>query len=89
MAAITLKALDTAGYSCRVFGKMTAARRKRLPAKSFGLPERRAYPIVDPRHAINAKGRAKTQLNRGKLSKKDYQRIVRKANKVIKSCGGR
>jgi hypothetical protein len=37
-------------------------------------------------HASNAKARAKQALDRGNLSRKDYERIVRKANKVLAQC---
>jgi hypothetical protein len=71
---------------CRHVGPLDAAKKKKLPKSAFGIPEKRAYPMPDPKHAANAKGRAKAQLNKGKLSQKDYNRIVRKANRVIGAC---
>ncbi len=71
---------------CRHVGKLDAAKKKKLPKAAFGIPETRSYPMPDPKHAANAKGRAKAQLTKGKLSKKDYDRIVRKANRVIGAC---
>ena len=65
-------------------GKITAARRNRLPAQEFGLPGERAYPMPDRGHAINAKGRATQQLNAGHLTPGEHARIVSKANRVIK-----
>lgn len=76
------------GASCRRVGKLTAAKKKRLPSTAFGLPESRRYPMPDPQHAANAKGRAKAQLSRGTLSRADYNRIVRKANRILRACGG-
>jgi hypothetical protein len=40
--------------------------------------------MPDRKHAHNAKGRAKQQLKRGKLSRSAYEKIVAKANKVLK-----
>jgi hypothetical protein len=71
---------------CRHVGPLDAAKKKKLPNSAFGIPEKRAYPMPDPKHAANAKGRAKAQLTKGKLSQKDYNRIVRKANRVIGAC---
>jgi hypothetical protein len=72
--------------SCRRVGKLTAAKKKKLPNKAFGLPELRSYPMPDPSHARNAKARAKAQLKKKRLNKKDYDRIVRKADRVIGKC---
>ena len=46
--------------------KLTAKGRRRLKKSSFGLPGRRAYPMHDRAHAINAKGRARQMLNKGR-----------------------
>jgi hypothetical protein len=64
--------------------KLKAAKRKKLPKKSFGLPGKRAYPMPDRAHATNAKARAKQQLKKGKLSKSAYLKVVAKANRVLK-----
>lgn len=37
--------------------KLTAARRKKLPASSFGIPSKKAYPLDTP-------GRARSALSR-------------------------
>lgn len=76
------------GQTCSRYGKMTTRRRERLPDRAFGLPEQRKYPIPDPAHAKNAKSRAKAALNKRRLSRSDYERIVRKADRVIARCEG-
>lgn len=58
--------------------------RNALPASSFGLPKKRAYPMPDKSHAANAKARAKQQLDMGKLSNTEYRRIRAKADKKLK-----
>lgn len=63
--------------------KLTAKGRRRLKKSSFGLPGRRAYPMHDRAHAINAKARARQQLNKGRLSRSSYNRIVAKANRKL------
>ena len=79
---------------CRVFGKMTAAREHKLPNAAFGLvigtgkKRERKYPMPDPKHAVAAKGRAKTQLKRRTLTKTQYNAIVKKADRVLKACPG-
>lgn len=37
--------------------KLTYGQRKKLPASSFAIPEKRAYPINDIAHARNALAR--------------------------------
>jgi hypothetical protein len=39
--------------------------------------------MPDREHAINAKGRAKQQLKKGKLSRSAYEKIVAKANRIL------
>jgi hypothetical protein len=63
--------------------KLTTKGRKKLKKSSFGLPGKKKYPMPDKPHAANAKARAKQQLNKGKLSKSTYSKIVSKANKVL------
>ena len=63
--------------------KLTAAARKKLPAKSFGLPGSRSYPMPDRSHAANAKARASQQVSKGNLSKSAEKKIDAKANKVL------
>jgi len=64
--------------------RLTAARRKRLPKSSFGLPGSRKFPMHDRAHAANAKARAKQQLKKGRLSRSSYNRIVAKANRKLR-----
>lgn len=74
--------------------KLTAQQRAKLPSKDFGLPEkarsRKAkkesgnYPIPDKDHAISAKIRSREQREAGNLTKKEFERINRKADKVLK-----
>jgi hypothetical protein len=61
-----------------------AAKRKKLKKSQFGLPGKRKYPMPDKSHAVNAKARAKQQRKRGKLSKSAYEKVVAKANRVIR-----
>lgn len=63
--------------------ELTAAQRKKLPPSDFGEPGKRAYPMPDRSHAIDAKGRAKQMLKRGVISKAAYDKIVAKANKKL------
>lgn len=77
------------GSACRRVGKLTTDKRNKLPSTAFGIPENRSYPMPDPSHAKNAKARAKAALNKGKLSRRDFDRVVRKANRVIRACGGK
>jgi hypothetical protein len=62
---------------------LTAARRNKLPAKSFGEPGERKYPMPNRSHAANAKARAKQQLDKGNLSRGEYDKIVGKANRKL------
>jgi hypothetical protein len=74
--------------------KLTPQRRAKLPAKDFGLPEKARtaeakketgnYPMPDAGHAISAKRRSKKQLDDGNLTKDEFERINRKANRIIK-----
>ena len=76
-------------------GELTAKQRAKLPAKEFGLPEKARssdarkqtgnYPVPDKGHAISAKRLSRKQLNDGNLSKAEFERINRKADKVIKA----
>lgn len=69
-------------------------KRARVPEKEFGLPERAQspgakkesgnYPMPDRRHAANAKARAKQQLKKRNLTRAQYDRIVAKANRILK-----
>ena len=72
---------------------LSAKKREQLPAKDFGLPEKARtkdakkesgnYPMPDKAHARNAKSRAAQQQRAGNLSKKELERIDRKADKSL------
>ncbi len=62
-----------------------ALKRSKLKKSQFGLPGVRKYPMPDKKHAANAKGRAKQQLKKGKLSRGAFEKIVAKANRVLKA----
>lgn len=75
--------------------KLTAAQRKKLPPKEFGLPKKvgkggenkagkGAYPMPDKAHARNAKARAAQMVKKGKLSPSAKKTIDAKANKILK-----
>ena len=76
-------------------GELTEKQRARLPAKDFGLPEKARssdakketgnYPMPDKGHAISAKSRSRKQRKEGNLTKDEFERINRKADKVIKA----
>ena len=76
--------------------KLSETQRAKLPAKKFGLPEKARsadakketgnYPIPDKGHAVSAKGRARKQRKDGNLTKDEFERINRKADKVLKGA---
>jgi hypothetical protein len=63
--------------------KLTASKKKAEPAKDFGLPKERKYPMPDASHARNAKARASQMEHEGKLSAADKKKIDRKADKIL------
>jgi hypothetical protein len=73
--------------------KLTANLRAKLPARAFGLPEKARtaktrkesgnYPIPDKGHAISAIRRSRVQRKRGNLTEDEFDRINRKAHKVL------
>lgn len=75
--------------------KLTAKQRAKLPAKEFGLPEKARspeakkeagnYPMPDEGHAISAKRLSRKQRDEGNLTKDEFERINRKADKVLKA----
>jgi len=67
--------------------KLTSKQRNSLPAKSFGEPKERKYPMPDKNHARAAKSRAAQQENKGNLSASEKKRIDAKADKVLKGKG--
>jgi hypothetical protein len=74
--------------------KLTAKRRAKLPPKAFGLPEKARskkarkesgnYPMPDRDHAISALRRSERERERGNLTKDEYERIQRKAKKILR-----
>jgi hypothetical protein len=73
--------------------KLTPDQRSELPARDFGLPEKARssgarketgnYPIPDSGHAISAKRLSRMQRKSGNLTKDEFDRINRKADKVL------
>jgi hypothetical protein len=74
--------------------KLSPRRRANLPPKAFGLPEKARteearmetgnYPVPDKGHAISAKSRSRRERKRGNLTKDEFDRINRKADRVIR-----
>ena len=74
--------------------KLTPKQRAKLPARAFGLPEKARteearketgnYPMPDRGHAISAKRLSRKQRKDGNLTKDEFDRINRKADKVLK-----
>lgn len=64
--------------------KLDTGDRKKLPAKAFAEPKKRAYPIEDKAHARNAKARASQAVKAGRMSKAEEARIDKKADAVLK-----
>lgn len=81
------------GY-CSSMSKLTAKQRAQLPPKAFGLPERARskkarkesgnYPMPDRGHAISALRHSERERMRGNLTKDEYQRIQRKAKRILR-----
>ena len=77
--------------------KLTARRRASLPARAFGLPEKARtptarkepgnYPIPDKGHAISAIRLSRQQRKRGNLTQDEFDRINRKAHKLLHEEG--
>jgi hypothetical protein len=63
--------------------KLTTKGRKKVLAKEFGEPKKRAYPMPDKAHAANAKARAAQMVKKGKLSESEKKKIDAKANKKL------
>jgi hypothetical protein len=74
--------------------ELSPKQRAKLPAKAFGLPEKARtkkakketgnYPMPDRGHAISAKRLSRKQRKDGNLTKDEFDRINRKADKVLK-----
>lgn len=75
--------------------KLTPKQRAKLPARDFGLPEKARsedarkqpgnYPVPDKGHAISAKRLSRQQRKAGNLTKDEFERINRKADKVLRT----
>jgi hypothetical protein len=65
--------------------ELSANSRKKLPAKDFAEPEKRAYPVEDKAHARNAKARASQAVKAGRMPKAEEARIDKKADAVLKT----
>ena len=73
--------------------RLMASERAKLPAKDFGLPERARsaeakketgnYPMPDEGHAISAKRLSRIQLEEGNLTEGEFDRINRKADRIL------
>jgi len=78
--------------------KLTSKQRAKLPTRDFGLPERARsdeakeetgnYPIPDKGHAISAKRLSSQQRKAGNLTTDEFERINRKADKILDSDPG-
>ncbi len=74
--------------------RLTAKERRELPARAFGIPSSRKYPVMvlnrsgeavpSKGHAVDAKGRAKEELEKGRIDRRQYIQIIRKADSAIK-----
>ncbi len=58
--------------------------RKKLSAKDFAEPKKRAYPIEDKAHARNAKARASQAVKAGRMSETEERKIDKKADAVLR-----
>lgn len=63
--------------------KLTAKSRAKLPAKAFGEPGSRKYPMPDKGHAVAAKARATQQVAKGNLAPATKAKINSKADRVL------
>lgn len=63
--------------------KLKATTRDKLPAKDFGEPGKRGYPMEDKGHAVAAKGRATQAVKGGRMSKSTEEKIDAKANRKL------
>ena len=73
---------------------LSAKKRENMPAKDFGLPEKARtkeakkesgnYPMPDRDHAISAIRRSERERQRGNLTKDEFERINRKARKILR-----
>lgn len=64
-------------------GDLTAAKRKKLAASTFGLPADRAYPMPDKKHARLAKSGDAHALAVGNITPAQKKKIDRKADGML------
>lgn len=67
--------------------RLTTAARKAEPAKDFGLPGERKYPMPDASHARDAKARASEMEHKGRLSPAQEKKIDAKADRKLDGRG--
>ena len=77
--------------------RLTPTQRAKLPSREFGLPEKARsaaakkesgnYPIPDRGHAISAVRLARKNRKDGNITKEEFERIERKAHKVLEADG--
>lgn len=63
--------------------KLSEALRSKIPAKKFGIPGERKYPMPDRSHAANAKARASEEYNKGNLSAEMKGHIDKMADSIL------
>jgi len=78
-----------------MMAKLDAKQRAELPARDFGLPEKARsaeakketgnYPMPDEGHAISAKRLSRLQRDGGNLTQDEFDRINRKADKILRT----
>lgn len=68
--------------------RLTTAARKAEPARDFGLPGSRKYPMPDKTHAADAKSRASEMEHKGRISPATERKIDAKADKKLDGRAG-
>ena len=89
---------ETLSHEGSLMAKLTSKQRAKLPTRDFGLPEKARsdeakketgnYPIPDKGHAISAKRLSSQQRKAGNLTTDEFERINRKADKILDSDPG-
>lgn len=67
----------------RPVGDLTAAKRKKLPKSTFGLPGARKFPMPDKKHARLAKSGDSRALHVGNITASQKAKIDAKANRIL------
>ena len=65
---------------------LTTKARKHLKPGTFGLPGKKAYPMPDKGHAVDAKGRVTQALATGNVTPAEAATVRHKANAVLGEC---